>query len=686
MVTLLDPPDADPALARSAHKTVLRARLRVRGSSESIWDGGADGFDAVVYDRLEPGHYDPPSIMEYAERVTARNEKVWVSISANGLTNPDRAPFASNLTLGASSGWLAYVREAPGGWPLDLPNHQPMLAVGQVAALATCHALSEWNARQAPVHVDISAREAALAAGGPLLQCGSVLLNAGDLAGAARLGAPSGWFPCVDGLIRITVLEDHQWERMVEALGSPGWAMGFSGRGSRLAHTDVLNGHIREWTRSRRKSQCESTLQAAGVAACGMYTLDEARTLAQFAWRRSWTSATVDDQVFDVMQARTPDRTDNTDAVPVSDGLHGLRVLEAGHVLAVPLAASLLGAMGADVVKLEDRRRLDSYRATGPFIDGRRDPEWSAYFGIANYAKGSVAADAAEPVQDLVATSDVVLENWGQRRADRWGLGPETLRTGQNALLVRISGFGRTGPMATFRAYAYNISAHSGMLSLITEDSAAPPLFDLASADLITGYWVATMVAAWALGRRPHLTSGVTDVDVAMEELLTERLNGLLGHSDPDNDASPYRDVLIRAENAEFVAGSFSSPDELGRLLHDIGLPTPSATRRPGVWPQPLRVSGEQQPATAWLDLLRDRGAVAEKVLEAQALATDDAFVSDQFFVEVEHPEWGRRPLVGVPWRVHGHDRIHPTPPPLLGNSHQVRAKAELMSGGPDVE
>src|SRR5260370_40583202 len=75
-------------------------------------------------------------------------------------------------------------------------------------------------------------------------------------------------------------------------------------------------------------------------------------------------------------------------------GLGGLRILELTHVLAGPIVGSLLGAMGADVVRLEDERRLDIYRRTGPFADGIAGLERGAYFAVANFSKRSVLAGA----------------------------------------------------------------------------------------------------------------------------------------------------------------------------------------------------------------------------------------------------------------------------------------------------
>ena len=558
-----------------------------------------------------------------------------------------------------------------------------MLAVGQVAALAACHALSERLAAPGPVHVDVSAREAAIAAAGPFLQCGGLLLNAGGHTQTAPLGAPSGWFPCADGMIRISVLEDHQWARMVTALGAPDWTDGFEARSSWLEHSDQLSDHIREWSSQQAKADCEAVLQAHGVPACAMFTLAEARASAQFQWRDSWRTVRAAGRSFDIIEPQVPGGRGTApagqDPGAAPRGLRGLRVIEAGHVLAVPLAASILGTMGADVVKLEDPRRPDSYRTSGPFIAGHPDPEWSAYFSIVNYSKDSAVTEGPTDVRELTATASVILENWGTQRAERSGLSPDALRAGPGGLLVRLSGFGRSGPLAAYRAYAYNITAHSGMLSLITKDPGRPPVFDLTLADLAAAYSIATIVAAWALGREAEGTERLIDVDVSMEELLTERLNGLLEAA----DGEPGLPRVGRESGAStgHPGRGCRRPVRRGDLSGRgrPGRPAPvGAGRAPGPPPdqsathsalasQPYWIHGEHRTAAEWLTALRGHGAVAERVLDAADLVADLALLEDGIFAEVVHPQWGTRRIVGLPWRFAGPGPISADRPAAAG-------------------
>jgi hypothetical protein len=140
---------------------------------------------------------------------------------------------------------------------------------------------------------------------------------------------------------------------------------------------------------------------------------------------------------------------------------------------------------------------------------GHSGPEWPAYFGIANYAKRSAISDGPGDASELIAGSSVILENWGARRAERWGLSPDSLRPTYRGPLIRLPGFGRSGPLASYRAYSYNITAHSGLLSLITAGPDTPPRFDLAAADLVTAYWNRDL--SGRVGARPR-SGGSGDV------------------------------------------------------------------------------------------------------------------------------------------------------------------------------
>ena len=158
------------------------------------------------------------------------------------------------------------------------------------------------------------------------------------------------------------------------------------------------------------------------------------------------------------------------------------------------------------------------YRRRGPYIDGEAGMERSAYFALMNHSKASAAFDVdarRDRLDAMVSAADVVLENLGPKRASALGLAASIAPTEHPDLLaVSSSGFGQDGPQAEYRAYAYNLQA-SCALGYLTRNAAGDSAeIDIAWADLIAAYSLATIIAAWAVGpgrerrRRPRLRHG----------------------------------------------------------------------------------------------------------------------------------------------------------------------------------
>ena len=235
-------------------------------------------------------------------------------------------------------------------------------------------------------------------------------------------------------------------------------------------------------------------------------------------------------------------------------GLRGLRVLEAGHVLAVPLAGALLGALGARVTKLEDLGRIDMYRRNGPYIDQEPGLDRTAYFAFANHSKTNAVLRVEEEPDRLVALlddADVFLENLGAKRARTLGVAASVaLDAHPGVLAISSTGFGQDGPYASYRAYAYNMHASAALGYLTRNADGEPADIDLAWGDLVSAYAVATIVAAWAVGPAGNRGAGL---DYAMADAIVSHFPEFLAAAslDPASDADGrpgQRGVALRAE------------------------------------------------------------------------------------------------------------------------------------------
>lgn len=183
-----------------------------------------------------------------------------------------------------------------------------------------------------------------------------------------------------------------------------------------------------------------------------------------------------------------------TDQAPLS----GIRVIEAARVLAGPFCGQLLADLGADVIKLERPGTGDDTRGWGPPYFG----PLSAYFLSCNRSKRSVTLDFAKPdgnevLQQLLAKSDVLVENFRTDSLAKLGLMPQELLARHPRLIVcSISGFGRTGPLKNAPGYDLAVQAMSGLMAFTGPVEGPPCKVGVAVVDILTGLYSATAILA----------------------------------------------------------------------------------------------------------------------------------------------------------------------------------------------
>ena len=135
--------------------------------------------------------------------------------------------------------------------------------------------------------------------------------------------------------------------------------------------------------------------------------------------------------------------------------LAGVRVLDIGTLIAGPFGATLLGDFGAEVIKVEQPGRGDALRGTP--VDGKagRPPNWL----IEGRNKKSITLNLRVPegqkiLRDLAATADIVMENFTPGTLERWNIGWEDLKAvNPRLIMVRVSGYGQTGPYSKRSGY-----------------------------------------------------------------------------------------------------------------------------------------------------------------------------------------------------------------------------------------
>jgi crotonobetainyl-CoA:carnitine CoA-transferase CaiB-like acyl-CoA transferase len=202
--------------------------------------------------------------------------------------------------------------------------------------------------------------------------------------------------------------------------------------------------------------------------------------------------------------------------------LKGVRVIELARILAGPWAGQLLADLGADVVKVENPDGGDDTRKWGPpFVTGADGENLSAaYYHACNRGKRSVAIDfskpeGAETVRRLVATADVLIENFKLDGLKKYGLDYESLKAVNPRLVYcSITGFGQTGPYAPRAGYDFLAQGMGGVMSVTGDPSTPPQKVGVAVTDIICGIY--SVVGILAALQHRHLTGRGQQVDLGL--------------------------------------------------------------------------------------------------------------------------------------------------------------------------
>jgi crotonobetainyl-CoA:carnitine CoA-transferase CaiB-like acyl-CoA transferase len=209
---------------------------------------------------------------------------------------------------------------------------------------------------------------------------------------------------------------------------------------------------------------------------------------------------------------------------PTAAGVHpmalaGTTVVDISNFLAAPLCSMFLADFGADVIKVERPGLGDEVRRWGEVKNGV-----GLYYKAVNRGKQSVTADLRTPfgvevVKRLVAKADILVENYRTGTLEKWGLGPDVLMAiNPGLIVVRITGFGQTGPNRQRPGFGTIAEAYAGYVYISGEADGPPLLPGFGLADATTGL-MAAYLASVALHEKRRSGRGQV-VDLALYETL----------------------------------------------------------------------------------------------------------------------------------------------------------------------
>ncbi|MFE7764060.1 CaiB/BaiF CoA transferase family protein [Streptomyces sp. NPDC057438] len=261
--------------------------------------------------------------------------------------------------------------------------------------------------------------------------------------------------------------------------------------------------------------------------------------------------------------------------------LSHLRVLDLATLFAGPLAATMLGDFGAEVIKVEHPTKPDPSRGHGPSKDGV-----GLWWKLLGRNKRTLTLNLSTPggrdtLLRLAATADVVIENFRPGTLEKWGLGwKELSAVNPGLVLARVTGFGQFGPYAHRPGFGTLAEAMSGFAAITGEADTPPVLPPFGLADSIAGLATAYAVMT-ALAARDRTGQGQT-VDMAIIEPILTVLGpqplwyDQLGHVQPrtgNRSANNAPRNTYRTADGSWVAVSTSAQSVAERVMRLVGRP-----------------------------------------------------------------------------------------------------------------
>jgi formyl-CoA transferase len=354
----------------------------------------------------------------------------------------------------------------------------------------------------------------------------------------------------------------------------------------------------------------------------------------------------------------------STDTTRPDGPLADLRVVEMGQLLAGPFCGQLLGDFGAEVIKLESPGSGDPMRQWG-----REKPHGkSLWWPVVARNKKSVTCNLRSPggqelARRIIDTADIVVENFRPGTLERWGLDFETLRkTNPGLIMVRVTGFGQTGPYAPRAGYGSIGEAMGGIRYVTGDPSNAPSRAGISLGDSLAAVFatIGTLAAVHhreRTGRGQLVDSAIYEAVLAMMESLLpewalggyqrERTGSVLPNVAPSN-VYPTKagEMILVAANQDTVFTRLAAAIGRPELAEDDRYATHAARGRNMAELDDLIAEWTAQFATDdLLEKLHEGGVPAGRIYTARDMFADPHFAARDAIVRLAHPDFGEIPM-----------------------------------------
>ncbi|MEM7095343.1 MAG: CoA transferase [Actinomycetota bacterium] len=669
---------------------------------------------------------------------------VVAAITPYGQTGPHADWVGDELTVVHGGGWGYLIPgddPDPSAPPLTVPGWFSFQHAGMTVAMAALAAHHKARATGVGEVIDHSV----MATVSAMLEASFIAWSyAGNVAkrNDGRILTPWRILPCADGLIFLVTVEQDQWERLVDFMGTPEWAtMGiFDTIEDRALNQDVLNIYLEEWTRQHSVEELWHAGQERRICFAPVFTMGDLERQPHLAERgffhrvdhpaagevnhlgapflltehgtgdSPWALRSAAPVLGESAEAASiPSFAARVDAdVPTidADAIHakplaGVRVIDFSWVWAGPYCTMHLAYLGADVIKIESSDRPSLGRRL-PIQPPDLEPTLNTcgYFNQWDQGKRSVELDLTDPasietVLALIANADVVVDNYATGVMDRLGLSDEVMLTANpNLILASVTGYGHTGPLREYMGYGPTTCPLSGLAAMTGHPGGPPMEAGLSIGDPAAGLTAAFGIVASLFGRARG--DGGTRIDVSLwESTAVNAIHAWMAHQLGHEPAGPQgsrhpvaapHGVYQASGDDDWVAIGCLDDDQWRAFAAIAGLADDSrfatlTDRKTNENALDAAVGDWAATRKRWtiVEELQAMGVAAYPSLRCDELEANPQHMARQFWERFDHPEVGPRAHSGVPWRTHHQPNgVSHRAPMMAEHSSEVLGELDL--------
>ncbi|TAL84600.1 MAG: CoA transferase [Candidimonas sp.] len=373
-------------------------------------------------------------------------------------------------------------------------------------------------------------------------------------------------------------------------------------------------------------------------------------------------------------------------------------------VLAAPFGATLCADHGAEVIKLELPDGSDPLRALQPVKDGN-----ALWWKVANRGKRGISLDVRKAkgrnmLLAILPTFDVLIENFRTGTMKRWGLDTDTLFAANPRLIIlRLTGFGQTGPARARPGFARIFEAMSGFTNLTGEAGGTPLHTNFPVGDAIAGLFSAFSIAAEVARLRGDPQACGVEIDLSATEALFRLLDPLpVEHEQlglvrmPAGNCASYTapSNMYHSSDGVYFSLVASSDVIFGRLCKAIGhsewatdsrfRTNPDRVVNMHVLDSGLSVWFAKHNYPHIAQVLEAAETPFSKIYTIEDIEKDPHFIARQSIIRLPDPDYGSLPAPCVVPRIVGRQMPTPRTGPAVGE-HNAEIYAELGLGAVDL-